>query len=462
MIIFLLSNIKIKFLILYIAIILLTIYPVMRFQLTKNLPIYIIDILTFLSLIFIINKDDIRISLEKKIYIKLFWFLWLPSSFFSLIHGIFLTGVFAENIYMFFRTILSLGLFLLLTITIRNSRELDLIVYLLIFGMTVSGLLSVFNAFLPPDHPISIIIDNASPLDLNQATEDYMRSGQNVRARALFGSPNGLGSFLATSLSFAIAILLRETSTARKLLLSLVTVIGIVGTLVTYSRTAYLTLFIVLGTYLFYSLHIPKITFRVFQGGILAILVFLSLQTTFRIDITPGTTLDRIGEALEDSNANTRNLKRIEAYQNMIPFLIDNPKWYFVGRGFAAEDIRSRGIIDWTTSSAEILITQNHSLIAFVFYQRGLISTLVFIFLWMSILLSIISVQRNMLLSQGATNKTRLLLNIASLAAILSMLPAILFDHFYASSIYMQYILFFFFGIAVTECKIDSTAIGKF
>jgi hypothetical protein len=421
---------------------LLAFYPTARIEI-GNMPLYFVDILTGLLLLPIILRNEVfsaRSMYARRLYMFV-TLLWLPSTIFSFLHEVLLTSIWLETTYMLTRVLLSLSIFFLIPVIVQNERELRLLLMTIASGAAATATLAVINAALPVDHPVLEFINSLTPSDLQLFQRRYLEGSGVVRARALIGGPNHLGSLLI--LSWSIIYAMFNSGHFRRTLLGPILFIVFLGIIVTYTRSVYLGFALIITWFLLKS---ARNRGRIILNIIIALLlglVVVSSTNLFNFDFIIG----RFMSISEQGTADDGNAARVDAYTQVPGYLVNNPQWLFVGRGFATYDLALRGLLERDVVRADFVSTETHSTIVATFYQRGLLSTVIFIAVWLSAYYLMNRYIR-------PDNPYRWLA-IGVQSALIGMIPGWLFDHFYVNTIHMQTFMYLIFGLAAVTAYLS-------
>jgi hypothetical protein len=432
---------KARAVILYVLVFVLLFHPTMRIVI-NNIPLYFVDFLLgllFISVVF--SRENFS---NHTIYARrLFWLViifWIPSSIFSFFYEVSLTNNWLETFYMLIRTLLSVSICFLIPAIIQNKRNLYMLLLILPIAMTLTTILSMLNSFLPSNHPFLTFLDSQTPADLQYFQTYYLNKIGVVRARALIGGPNHLGALLIICWSIVFSMYVSGQFKRQRLFLGITLLISSLGIVITYARSVYLGFALIV---LWFFLKSSGQRGRILFSGAIALVIGLSVimsTEVFDFDFV----VARFASISEAPTTDYGNNARVSAYTEMPQFLVDNPQWLLVGRGFATYDLWLRGLLTNQFINSKIIQTQNHSLIVMTFYQRGLISAVVLIGIWFT------AYTLTGKYSQKRADDGYHWLAIGLQASLLGMLPAWLFDHFFASTIHMQTIMFMVFGLTIT------------
>ncbi len=431
---------------------LLTIYPVARVVLPGNLPLYFVDAIAGLLLL--------TIGLRPR-FVRRYWsdvqplpilvlIYMFPSTIFSTINEISLTGVYLEPLYMLVRTFATVGMFFVIATVTRRYMHVKVILWCLTIGMAVTAVLSMLNSWLPLTHPIQTLMDDLSPINLSKAVNSYLIGGQPIRGRALLQSPLAVGGLISLAWPLALGLYLTTRDKIRQYIIVALMIIAAVGLLTSYSRIAYMNFAIVLVMFVFMSPTGSRgstrqmRTLAVIAAAVLVLVPIAVNAGLLRFDWIIGKFED-LAQPGETSN----DMARILAYEDMFKLMTNGPSWLlFYGRGFSAGDLLDRGLIELSPEMLRIFAPYRSSVWVSTFYERGLLSAL---------LLTALA-----LLTLWVTQKAKKLakddpflearynwLLITLQISICCQLPAWVFDHYLVSLLYVQAVLFGTFGLAV-------------
>jgi hypothetical protein len=438
-----------QFLLLILHCIMLTTYPVARVVAPGNLPIYLTDIIAFILLISLLLQSDQR--REDWPYIRLLLtlliFFGLPVTFFSFIHEVAMTGIWRETTYMLVRTVLSVSPFYLLYRLVRAERELHMLVWCLVIGITITAALSILNSILPPSSPTLQLIDTLSPAQLAETSEKYIETGKPVRSRALIGSPVPTGNAILLFFPLAYGLDISDRFKSSRWMLWAAILVNIMGVLATYSRGAILGLGLILLTLIVLRSSTRRYTLIFVILFSLVLLQWAEARGMFQAEFIE----KKLTGAINDPTASRNDLARISAYQDMPDFLLSHPAWLVVGRGFATYDLTYRQLLSGS-STIDYINTENHSLLVSTFYNRGLVGMLVLIFIWF-VSFSLLTKKWSALKFQSRDPVSYDWLKVSLMAGLVGMIPAWLFDHSFATITHMQTMLFTFWGLVIVAIR---------
>lgn len=429
---------KVRLRLLMTTVFVLFFHPTARIVLS-GIPIYLVDILIFLvfvSFVFTRRPSSFQFRDAGSLVLLLSVF-WIPSTLFSYLHEILLTEIYLEVTFMFFRTLLSIGIAFLIPMSIITEEDVRIFLWAMVFGGFLSAILAVVNSFLPPGDPVLAFIDNLTPSDLAEYQLRYIDTIGNVRARALAGGPNHLGFLLNIAFAASLGLVISNRQKKNRILLSAIVAVIMLGVVVTFTRSAYVGAILIVFWFVLRS------------GANRGRIVLTGIAATIMIGVVMGqdwVNFDFILErfaSIPDWEQDYGNSVRVLAYADAPAYLNEHPQWIFVGRGFAMFDLWLRGLLSEEIIQSSIANTENHSTFIMTMYQRGLISMFVLIGIWA---IAFSTAYR----SQGRAKANSIRhLYVTIGAALLGILPGMLFDHFPASSIRTQTAMFMVFGCAV-------------
>jgi hypothetical protein len=438
----------------------LTIYPTARVVAPGNLPIYLTDILTGLLLASLfLQRDRPKPDTDPDVrnLIFLVFLFWIPSTIFSTLHEIGITGIVLEPVYILIRTLLSIGVFFVILNLIRDRRYLHLVLWSLVIGMSVTAFLSILNSTLPPNHPIQLFLDSLTPIDLARKIELYATSGSPIRSRALIGSVNAAGALMTMTWALCVGMLVSGEFKKRQGWLWVMLALGVLGVILTYSRSALISLALVIVTFIFRRAYGRR---RTIAGVVLGVILLLMVLTLFGSAFDMDFVFEKFASIASFTTDTIRdsNTARIMAYVNMPGFLVKHPPWLVVGRGMATEDLMTRGLLAPSLIDSDIFRTENHSLLAITFYQRGLLAMLVLILIYVLALRVVTKRPFSLARRSRRAPPMNNWLQVTIQASLVGMLSPALFDHLFGSHLNMQALLFLFLGLAVVAHRFTTQA----
>jgi len=429
------------------TLLLLTVHPSARVVVPGNIPIYFIDILVALLLLVVLlqragEKPDWASVRPLPLLVALFW---LPSTFFSFVNEARLTGIWLETTYMLLRTLLSISMFFVVPTLVRNRRDLHVVLWCLVIGMAIASGLGILNSLLPPDSPLIDYLDSLTPTELARAGAYYFQLDMPVRARGLVGNPQGLGTLISLIWPLAFGMYISGQFQRKRFVLWLILLAGSVGLIVTYTLSTYTGFFLMITTL---ALRHGGGRKRVLMALVLILVLFLvggEASGLLRLDYI----LYRLNDAvvsLRNPNVRSTTIVRLWAYADVPHFLLSNPLWLVLGRGFATEDLETRGLIPSLTS-LDWVRTEQHSLFVVTLYERGLMAAVVLALIWLTSF-RLMNRRQPGIKSGKVESPGHNWLTVSLQAALVGLLAEWM-SNFYTVTPHMRALIFAVFGLVV-------------
>ena len=426
---------------------LLTVHPLARVVVRGNIPIYFIDVLVALLLLVVLlqragEKPDWASVRPLPLLVALFW---LPSTFFSFVNEARLTGIWLETTYMLLRTLLSISMFFVVPTLVRNRRDLHVVLWCLVIGMVIASGLGILNSLLPPDSPLIDYLDSLTPTELARHEAEYFQVGIPVRARGLVGNPHGLGTLISLIWPLAFGMYISGQFQCKRFALWLILLAGSVGLVTTYTLSTYAGFLLMVSTL---ALRRSRGRVRVLIALVLILVLFLVggeasglLRLNYIVD-----RLDDVLVSLQIPSVRSSTTARLWAYSNVPHFLLSHPLWLVVGRGFATEDLETRGLIPSLTS-LDWVRTEQHSLFVATLYERGLMATVVLALIWLTSF-RLMNRRQPGIKSGKARSPGYNWLTVSMQAALVGLLAEWM-SNFYTVTPHMRALIFALFGLVV-------------
>lgn len=430
---------------------LLCVYPAARVVVRGNMPIYFIDILIGAALLFTLfgnrAKQEWSSSMPLPFLVALFW---LPSSLLSFVHEVLITGIFLEPLYMLIRTLLSISLFFVIPSLVRSRRALDIVLWCLVIGVTISATLGFLQSLPIPNNPVRPILDDLSTYNLERKYARYEAAGRPVRAISLMGTSNITGAAIIITLPLTLGMYNAERFRRRWIALWWMLIFQGLGIAATYSRSTFLGTILVLWMLVHRGIR-GRQRGLASAGLLLLILLILGNSTgLFRFEFLA----DKFASLQDPSLGYTEtNQARLIAYRDAAFFLLSHPLWIIAGRGFAYNDLLGRGLVS-SLAVRQILNTPEHSLLVATFYHRGLLAMIVLVFIWLT---SFRLVRGQQSQAHGVVHESSEYgwLAYAIQTSLIGLLPFWAFDHFFGTSIHSQALLFAFLSLVVVVRRLE-------
>lgn len=427
----------------------ITVVPYVRVK-VGPIPIYAVDVVTAIALWLVWRQ---KLEKQEKFWqhspnVALLTGTYVSFVVLTALHEIWLYGVFLEPIYLLTRNLLSVTPIFLISHLWRDETDLKSLSKSLIVGLLMTSVVTI--AFSLPG--IGSVIRSTLfqigwlfPPRIGIAAEIEVETV--VRGSSLYGGTNPTGCALMVFFGLVYGI-----ARSRGLINSLwqkLALIGLVLTpfavLMTYSRGAYLSLFLVAAVMVWRS-----------YAGSRRLVTAISLILVLTI-VSVGASSDyfyfeRITErniSLDESEVGASERARIRAYTKLVPFLRDNPRWIFVGAGDTAKKLTRRGRVSKRDLVLSFSDGRIHSFFAAVFYNRGLGALLSSVLL---IAIVFVRSEANRRQAYRLPASTRWLSYVLPLVFV-AIVPSILTEHFFVTSIPGHGLLFLILGLTVANTR---------
>jgi hypothetical protein len=399
------------------------------------MPLYLIDIITIIGILY------------RKPVTKNNWHTTLVGSylFFSFITMLFEAvyfDTFLSPTYMFLRYGLGIISFFIVQTYLTHYVLLKTILKTFILILLFNGLLSILYSLpVTGDFIENNIFGNGFLFPQRSGLVQDLASDrvEGFRAIGLVGGAN-INAFvllLGLGVSFYL-IQAKSTLSIKWHFINLIAIgFGLVGLIFTYSRQAYLGLVIMVFLMIYLK---GKRRLKVVAAILTAVVVILMLK----IDFSDPTfaEADRITESVEiiqgDREASRGETARILAYQLPFQLLFERPDFWFRGRGLANEKITAYDKISNKDYIYQFQGGESHSVIASAIFDRGGLAAFALI-----ILITIIGWKS----MKSGKKLQNLDFTILRRNIFISLVPAILFAHFFIDSRQGVYMLFITLGL---------------
>lgn len=420
--------------------------PLLRVMLpVANVPIYFLDALLGLSLgLLLLEGQRGAVAPDWGIAAplpQLVLLMWIPSTALNYFHEAMTTGVMLETTYTFLRYVLLLSICYSLVCRVRTESALRVVLAVMLIAAALSGLVAITQYLLPPSHPLIGFYDALSPRNLTQRQERYLLDYGTVRAHGLVGSGMALGTMLSVTIALGISMVLSERFRQWRGWMIAAMALSLVGLLVTNSRTAYLSITLVVLVHLVQNQR-HRVSMAALVGlGLVAVYIVTGVTGLVNLDFIS----ERI--ALTSDLDNYANASRLLVFERMVEFLQSDPKHIVFGIGDSTVDLLARGLIPY---DPEIPVGLHNTFVMVVIY-RGLLSGMVFAAIFVTALW--------LLLRPVAPDNPYLWLVQGMRAALVGLLPLLLFDHSVVSTPGYQAFVYAVVGLVIVSYRLAAQAV---
>lgn len=344
-------------------------------------PLYLIDVLIFLTIFHARKLPLLPYKIPYKQHVTFILIMVVVNE----IINIGITKSVLQPIYLIIRYGLAYSLFFVVPKIVRTHEDVLKILKFGLFGAFVTSFLLITSS-LPATRNISSIILSNSILTPNaDALSSHLAesSESGIRGTSLIGVSILSGAFL--NVIWPLLFLLFSYSKPKglfKFIFYLTMIMVPVGVVMTYSRGAILALLLI------------TIGITIFQGGKYRNILVSILSLLYISFNTIGWTsenflFDRIQRRTEAVINNPyddrRETERIMAYIEPFDHLIKNPRYLFLGEGFAIGKIRTTSYYNINRADHAIFNRADHAVFAKAYYAYGMITSFSIILLFLSL-----------------------------------------------------------------------------
>lgn len=421
------------------VIVVIMVVPLLRMSLpVANVPVYIVDVFLGLSLgLLLLDRERVAPDWGMAYPLpQLVLLMWIPSTVLNYFHEAATTGVILETTYTFLRYVVLLSIFYSIVCRVRTEPALRLLLAVIMLSAAFSAVIAITQYLLPADHPLIGLYDALSPRNLTWRHERYLDHYGTVRAHGLVGSGMALGTMLSVSIALGISMVLSGRFYRWRRWLVVAMSLSLVGLLVTNSRTAYLSITLVVLVHL-----VQNARHRV---SMLA-LVMLGLVTVYIVTGATGlVNLDFIAQriALTSDLDNYANASRLLVFERMYEFLQSDAKHVVIGIGDSTIDLLARGLI---TFDRDIPVGL-HNTFVMVVINRGLLSGMIFAGMFV--------VAFWLLFRPFSEGNPHVWMIQGAKAALVALLPLLLFDHSVVSTPGYQAFVYLVLGLVAIAYRL--------
>ncbi len=336
------------------------------------IPLYLIDILIFLTVYHARKLPNLSYKLPYKSLVSFIFCMILINEF---LNGL-LIGSMIQPIYLMVRTSLAVSLFFVVPKIIRRPEDLIKILKYGLVGAFITAVLLVFSS-LPMTRGISLILLSNSILTPNAvslSSNILEAGGATLRGSSLIGVSILSGAFLNViwPLLFLLLTFFKPKGLLKNVLFATLVLVPI-GVIMTYSRGAILALIlVVIGIVIFQKGKYRYIIIGLLVTGYISFNTIGFDSELFMFDrIT-----QRTAAALDNPYEDERESERINAYIEPFEHVLNNPLYIFVGEGFARVKVANAPDLSGGINRAD------HAVFARAYYAYGLITSFSIVFLF--------------------------------------------------------------------------------
>ena len=411
------------------------------------MPLYFIDILAFLLLLIGFKYIGKIINEHKKISFAVIIFIIaiLPT------HLLEITRIgFLEPVYILLRTLLHILAALAIAGILRKQKFFTTLILGLTAGLIFTGLITISNS-LPITGPwvratiFKIEVLKPQHDSFYERNKEYVRISQAPQAErgdSLVGISNTTGMVLSTMFPFVFAAFSRiKFSKPIRLMLFFAIPIILGGILLTYSRASYLSLGLLLISYVYLER-------KVFANRLLPIVLIGTIGVGM---IGIQSDLFKFDFVIEKFDLSSKeyagtNKARILSYTRPWKLLSEDPMYFVRGAGRTDKKLRDKS----ESKQASILTLKDsemHSVFAASVFYRGFLAMLAMHLIYFQLI--IISWR---MAKYGRRKKSQLAwLPTAALISMVALLPGWLTDHYIVSAMNAHMHFFLLVSLIITS-----------
>lgn len=432
----------------FVATFILAAFPYARIS-VGALPVYIYDIVIIIGLYTVIRKTGLP-SGRFGAMLMVYTMAYLCFLLLSQVKEAFDIGFPVDSAYYGIRySIASLsGIFFF--VSFRSEVLRRFILSGLAIGMVVNAVVAIAYS-LPGFGWLRLFLLESSflfpgrtftALDENGLAEIAMR------ARTFVGGPNVVAGWIVCCLPLAAYYFYSNNRSNTRYLSVMVVIFGLLGSLFTYSRTAYIGMVLIIA----YSLFSRS---GKFGRVVVSAIVVLVMAWGARPDISSNSTMFDfvIGkfEGIASSDRSYSDEARVATYTKVIPFLIDNPEWIFFGSGLGAQKTASKNNIKNQFNVLKFESSETHAVWAANIYFIGLCGSIV-------VTLMLLTLYIAFFVTMGRVNHDIILFFRMILIGIV---PFYMFTHFFSDKVSGVALLFAIAGMGYSISGTYSLAANK-
>lgn len=407
----------------------------------QDIPIYLIDVLLFITLLGTIARDG-GITLDRLTGpVRLGLIGFVLASLVSSCSLIFASERLAEALYALTRhLLLTAGMFYAATRLLETPAQQRLAARIVLAGAVANAALAVAQNLpgvqtLGAQIPLWLYGEKSFPYYQSGRFEAIL-AGQYRRGFGLFQAATTLSGFL--SMALAICLMSGSEIIRARRWRYLVTAVLVAGVLATYSRHALLSLLIsaMLAVLLLPDRRVPlRVVLPLLAlGGVL--IAFNVVDLSYLVFRT-----EQLADFQEVSMA-----RRIAGHLDFAHYAIQHPLHLLIGTGTGVSDLRDRHLLPHSLETALLsgFVSDSYPLVAYNFGVLGLASYLV-------LFSSIVRDARRRLWRIGRQPGRWLLMGMATALLVAAMLH--LFDNYFVESYQIRGTFWLLMGLTAKLCS---------
>ena len=335
------------------------------------LPLYLIDVLNGLLLLYAIRKPPIkRLKPLSSLVTVYLIFVWAGE-----LRGMIIYGAVLEPIYMIVQFSLGISLFFVVPKLVRTQNDVSLVLKAIVAGLIFTSLITIFYSFGPTrDLVMELFFSHnffvPSAERLAQRTLQMAGIQDTLRGQSLIGTSTITTGFLGVMWAFSFLAAawpgLQAQWRNAAIWASILTPLAM---LATYGRAAWLTVIVIGSMAFFFGFARGRKNMLVLIAGLTMIVYQVGWQSDlFLVDMLVQKTQNFAENPYEAEH------ERLGSYIEPFYHLMENPSWLLIGAGRVGKKLSQRGDIEATLRDVAGL--SNHSGFGMAYYCYGLIAAI--------------------------------------------------------------------------------------
>ncbi|MEQ9309365.1 MAG: O-antigen ligase family protein [Balneolaceae bacterium] len=390
----------------------------------SSIPLTIFQLSLVFSFILFFIKKIIERDTSIELYgLEKWYLLFFTIIAFSIIY----TPERAQALLYFIRFTVLISMTYVIYNTVKSERDIVAISIAFILIATIVASMGIIQSYLNPEN-----------LVLN-----YVNQGRNlIRASGVETDPNVYASNFFIPVMLSVTLFLGDISRKLKVLLFLSILIFLVAILLTYSRSAWVSIFLGLLILIFLT---KKFNFLIY-GAVALVIVLSSSETMQNFSIS---LFNRLLDVFAGTQDDSSNIRILLAKASVLMFFDS----YLVGVGFQGF---STAFQNYYTPQETIGIYEPHNEFYTVYSELGIFG----FFIFMIIIVSIYKRAKNNINLSYKKNNLRMI----SMGLYVSFICYLIFYQFYGGMFYnsiLMILIGLIFGVSKLGTERDTVAILK-
>lgn len=343
-------------------------------------PIYAIDILAALVYMAANRMPAIKWSTVKPLPTQVS--LFLVFMMIGELNGLLIYGAFLESIYVFVEYSLALSLFFTIPRVLSDTKTMAIVLNGIVAGSLCTSVITIMYALGPTRALVMNTIFSSKylvPTAERMAQRILAQGGmaEAMRGQSLIGVSTITTGFLGIAWAFAfLAANWPEVKGKWQSLANLASIVTPIAILMTYGRTAWLTVIAIGSLSLFFGFAKGRRNMVILVFSLVLVVYQVGWQSEW---FMVNRVVDATQRTLENPYQDYSTARRLTSYTQIFSHIAKHPAWIVLGAGRIGKRLAVRG--DLNEELRDISGMSTHSGFAMAYYCYGMMGAIIHAFI---------------------------------------------------------------------------------